>query len=71
METESERKSFITITHGMRGWFAVHMWWNPDLDGFWEPYQSGIGSHKDRENAITEGKGWAKDEEMEFRETMP
>jgi hypothetical protein len=34
---------FVTITNGMRGWFAVEMWVNNvDFPGstFWEPWQT-------------------------------
>jgi hypothetical protein len=69
-----ERKAFITTTHGMRGWFAVHMWWNnKDIEGhgFWEPWQSGIGSYKTEAEAAKEGRIWAEAEGLEFKEAMP
>lgn len=50
---------YVTITRGMRGWFAVMMWWNdiePDLRGFWEPWQSGIGSYETPEGANKEAE---------------
>jgi hypothetical protein len=64
-------KDFITITKGLRGWFAVHMWWNKELDGFWEPWQSGIGSFENKADAIKEGKQWADAEGLDFSENMP
>lgn len=60
------RKSYVTTTRGMRGWFAVLIWWNPA--GFWEPYQSGIGSYETSEGAAEEGREWALAEELEFRQ---
>lgn len=62
-----EKKPYITITHGMRGYFAVMMAWNDDLGGFWEPYNTGIGSYESREDAIPEAKSWARSEELEFK----
>lgn len=62
-----EHKSYVTVTHGMRGFFAVLMWWNPD-PGFWEPWQSGIGSYKSGKEAAAEGRIWAEAEGLEFKE---
>lgn len=63
--TESH-KSFITVTSGMSGFFAVQMWWNPE--GFWEPWQSGIGRYASSEDAAKEGKYWAEAEGLEFKQ---
>jgi len=48
---------FVTTTQGMSCWFAVHVWWNPE--GFWEPYESGLGRYSDEARAITEAQDWA------------
>ena len=40
----TDTSDFVTITHGMRGYFAVHMSRNPDHGGFYEPWSSGFGS---------------------------
>lgn len=62
-------KSYITISRGIAGWFAVQMWWNTmDGDGFWEPWNTGFGRYATKEEAIEEGKEWAEAEELEFRE---
>lgn len=60
-----EHPAYITITRGMRGFFAVHIWWNPE--GFWEPWQSGFGSYATREEAIPEARSWAEAEGLEFK----
>jgi hypothetical protein len=56
----------MTVTHGMRGHFAVLVWWNPEYGGFWEPWNSGIGSYKTADGAKREAEQWAKDEGVEF-----
>jgi hypothetical protein len=63
--TTDHSKDYITITKGMRGFFAVHVWWNPD--GFWEPWQSGIGSYATRDEAEPEAREWAIAEGLEFK----
>jgi len=65
---DQERRSFITVSLGGVGYFAVMVWWNPELGGFWEPYQTGVGRYRTPEKAIIEGKTWAKDEGLEFKE---
>lgn len=55
---------YVTVTYGMRGWFAVLI---DDSDGFPEPVNSGIGSHKTSELAAREGQEWARAERLEFR----
>ncbi len=68
MDTEQDTKNYITVTNGMSGWFAVEVWWNPEMDGFWEPYDTGYGRYATKEEAVAEGKVWAENEGMEFRE---
>ena len=63
-------KNFITVTQGMSGWFAVHMWLNEeDLEmPFWEPYDTGMGRYATREEAVVEAKEWADQTGMEYRD---
>lgn len=63
-------KNFITVTEGMSGFFAVHMWYNTeDFEyGFWEPYDTGIGRYANRELAVIEAKEWAEMEGLEYRD---
>ncbi len=56
--------SYITITQGMRGYFAVLLCWNDE--GFHEPYTTGFGSYATREEAIPEAKQWAEAENLEL-----
>jgi hypothetical protein len=60
-------KSYITTTSGMSGHFAVRLWWNTEMGGFWEPYSTGIGRYATREEAESEAKSWAEAEGLEFR----
>lgn len=65
-----EHASFVTTTKGMRGYFAVQVWWNPDLGGFWEPWQSGIGSYATQREAEVDARAWAESEGLEFKESV-
>jgi hypothetical protein len=55
---------YITITNGLRGYFAVLITLSDD--GFEEPGQTGIGSYNTPQEAIPEAKSWANDEGIEF-----
>ena len=56
----SDQQAFITVTKGMRGFFAVMVWWNPQ--GFWEPYESHPCSHEEGAGAQADAKSWAEAE---------
>jgi hypothetical protein len=43
------------------------VWWNPDHNGFWEPWQSSAGSYDTPEEATVAGRAWAEAEGLEFR----
>lgn len=62
--SEQDKKAFITTTQGMSGWFAVHVWWNPE--GFWEPWDTGFGRYATEERAIEEAQLWAESEGLEY-----
>lgn len=66
-KTTTNHKSFVTVACGMRGHFAVLMWWNPKAGGFWEPWETGCGSYATAEEAYPEAKQWALDERLEFK----
>lgn len=55
----------IRITEGVRGFFAVLVCWEEDIDMF-VPEQSGFGSYATFEEAIPEAKQWAEDIEVPF-----
>jgi hypothetical protein len=62
-------KNYITTTQGMSGWFAVMYWWNnqePDIGGFWEPWETGFGRYENEARAIEEAELWADSEGLEY-----
>lgn len=60
-------KSYITTYRAAFGWKAIQVWWNPDLGGFWEPYQTGFGQYDTKAEAEVEAREWAIDEGLEFK----
>lgn len=68
MKYDEIKNPVVTVTHGMRGWFAVTMWWNPDMGGFWEPWETAENSWPTAEQAAVDGRLWAKNEGLEFQE---
>ena len=63
----SNHPSYVTVYESIAGWAAVLVWWNPELGGFYEPYQTGCGKYATKEMAEAEGRPWAEDEGLEFR----
>jgi hypothetical protein len=55
-EPPADRSSFVTLTKGMSGHFAVIYWWAPEHGGFWEPLQSGIGRYATQAEADVEAR---------------
>lgn len=60
------RRGIIAVSHGMRGYFAVHMSTSEDSDGCFWPQHSGIGSHRKPEEAAIEAREWAESEGLRF-----
>ena len=66
------KANIISVTHGIRGWFAVQLQWTKYdaagavAEGFWVPVGTGFGSYATREEAETEGMIWAAMEGLEF-----
>lgn len=58
------RVGFITVTQGLRGWFAVHI--TTDEDGCMAPESSGFGSFSSPEGAYEEAQAWAQCEGLPF-----
>jgi len=61
---------FVTVSEGMRGWFAVVMWWNPDLGGFWEPWQTSPESFDEKQDAVESARNWAVADGLAFYEGL-
>ncbi len=51
-----------TTHQGMSGWKAVSYWWNPE--GFWEPYDTGVGRYEKRKSAYQEAEEQARHQEQ-------
>lgn len=51
------QEPYITVAHGISGYFAVLMRQAPD--GLWEPMEAGFGRYTEKEGAIKEAKHWA------------
>lgn len=65
----SKHPKFVTATTEQSvggAYFAVIMWWNPDMGGFWEPWDTGIGRYATREEALNEALTIANDEQLPF-----
>ena len=58
---------YITTTRGGSGDFSVLLWWNPDMGGFYEPWDTGVGRYATREEAEVWAKQWAEAEGLEYR----
>lgn len=68
-ECQDMAKEFITVTEGMSGFFAVHMWLNEEEDfgPFWEPYDTGMGRYATHEEAMVEALAWSDETGIEYR----
>lgn len=62
----TECKSFVTVYKPIAGWKAVQYWWNPDMGGFWEPWQTGSFAYATKEEAVEDALCWAEAEEIPF-----
>lgn len=64
-----DHPDYVTITEGMRGFFCVHLTWNSDYGGFYEPVNRGFenGTTSSDRHVVNEGKSWARDLGVEFR----
>lgn len=63
---DAEHAPYITVTHGMSGYFAVMLWWNPDMDGFYEPWDTGMGRYSTSAEAEQEAMEWAEEEDLRY-----
>lgn len=62
-----DHPGYVTVTYGLRGYFAVLMAWNPDHGGFYEPWNSADFSHRTRAAAVVDAREWALAEGVECR----
>lgn len=70
-------KHFMTVSSGIRGWFAVEFWWNdrpdefgPSTDnpGFYEPWDSDFMSYATKQEAIVRARELAAMQDIPFVE---
>ena len=59
---------WISVYQPISGWKAIQYWWNPEMGGFWEPYQTGMFAHADKADAILDAEAWAEAEELPYYE---
>lgn len=57
----------VDITEGLSGHFAVIIWWNPDMGGFWEPWDVGEGCYATPVEAYLEAKAIGEAEGLPVR----
>ena len=51
----NDHPTFITVTQGMSGYFAVMVGWSweeVEEEGFYEPVTTGFGRYKEKEDAV-------------------
>ena len=59
-------KPFITVYKAVRGWCAVMMEWDEEVECYF-PWQTGICSYSTEEKALCDAKAWAEDEGVAFK----
>ena len=55
--------TFVTVTEGVRGWFAVIMDYDEECECH-VPYNSSFWSYPTKEQAIPDAEQWARAEEL-------
>ena len=60
------RRAYVSVTHGMRGFFCVLLTWDEEC-GCHTPWTTGFGSFATSKEAHPEGRSWAAAEGIEFR----
>lgn len=58
-------EAFVTVTHGVRGWFSVLMVMDEEL-GCPVPWNSGFYSYASKEEAEPDAALWAEAEALPF-----
>lgn len=58
-------EAIVTVTEGVRGYFAVLMCWNSELE-MYEPWNTGFSSYGTPEEANVDAKSWAEAEELKY-----
>jgi hypothetical protein len=66
MHQKTRSNVYITTCPTIGGWKAMSVRWDEDEQEYF-PEQTAYLAHKDKKDAIAEGKKWAEAEGMEFR----
>ena len=67
-EIARTKSPYISVYRSIGGWKAVLLTWNEELQ-FYEPWQTSVmGGFASKEEAIEDGKNWARHEEIQFVE---
>lgn len=57
---------FVSIYKPIAGWKAIHMWWNPEMGGFWEPYETSPFAFNTEQKAYEFSQQWAEELEIPY-----
>lgn len=63
------RGMWISVYRPISGWKAICYWWNPDMGGFWEPWQTGDSAWKTQLAAVIDAKTWAEADDLPYYES--
>lgn len=66
-ELLTDHPDYVTVTHGMRGYYAVYLKWTDERGGFYEPWNTSDLSYKTHKSAVIEAKSWAKADGVAYR----
>jgi hypothetical protein len=58
----------VTIYQPIAGWKAVQYWWNPEMGGFPEPWQTASVAYGEPEPARDDAMRWAVAEKCSFQD---
>lgn len=69
---EHEHEPYVTVTNGIRGFYAVLVvWWcdedDDSLPGFYDAHATGFGSYATEQAAVPEAVAWAQSEGVTFK----
>lgn len=73
----NSKDAFVVAERLGSGWAAVHYWWNTienllkPGEGFWEPWNTGVGRYATIEEADAEARDYAYSEQIRHRPQEP
>lgn len=66
----SDKPDYVTVTKSMRGWFALVMTWDRQLEAY-VPGPSDSVTYQDPNAVKRWAKRWAAGKALEYREPLP